>query len=121
MRSSCWAKSPFTMARPSSALTPTKLVGLLVDALCVRVTVENAAGHSGSDLRLRVHPPLLVEVWYPPRVPAQGARLLAIVVEGVYELAVLTMIWEALILEIREFDPCETDHVLHAHEVLEGW
>src|SRR5215204_4164982 len=88
---------------------PTKLVGLLlVDTLCVRVTVENSASHSGGDLRLRVHPSFLVEVWYPPRVSAQGVRLLAVEVEGVDELVVLTMIEEGLILQIREFDPYET-------------
>src|SRR3712207_2121253 len=72
---------------------PTKRVRLLlVDALCVRVTVENPAGHGGCDLRLRVHSPFLVKVWYPLGVPAQGVRRLAVEVEGVDELGVLTMV-----------------------------
>jgi hypothetical protein len=51
---------------------------------------------------------LLVEVLNPPRVPAQRVRLLAVEVEGVYELVVLTMVEEGLILQIREFDSYET-------------
>jgi len=87
---------------------PTKLVGLLVDTLGVRVAVENAAGHCGGDLGLRVHTSFLVVVFNPPRVPARSVRLLAVMVEGMYELVVLTMVEEGLILEIREFDSDET-------------
>src|SRR5215204_3856508 len=68
---------------------PTKFIGLLlVDTLCVRVTVENSAGDGARHFRLWVQTPVFVEVLDPLGVPAVGAGLLAVVVKYVDEFVV---------------------------------